>query len=81
MFGSPVREANGGLAAYQFAVTLCQGSGGGEIRTREHLSASPVFKTGAIGRSATPPVAVFPWFLPFLKNRFFYLLPSLLLAK
>jgi hypothetical protein len=30
-------------------------SGGGEIRTRERLSTSPVFKTGAIGRSATPP--------------------------
>jgi len=30
-------------------------SGGGEIRTLERLATSPVFKTGAIGRSATPP--------------------------
>src|ERR1700687_2362496 len=30
-------------------------SGGGEIRTRGRLATSPVFKTGAIGRSATPP--------------------------
>ncbi len=35
-------------------------SGGGEIRTRGRLATSPVFKTGAIGRSATPPAnAVF----------------------
>ena len=29
--------------------------GGGEIRTLEGLSPSPVFKTGAFNRSATPP--------------------------
>src|SRR5471030_2018873 len=29
--------------------------GGGEIRTHEELSHLPVFKTGAINRSATPP--------------------------
>lgn len=31
-------------------------SGGGGIRTLGRLAPSPVFKTGAIGRSATPPV-------------------------
>src|SRR5690349_6507935 len=30
-------------------------SGGGEIRTHETLAGLPVFKTGAFGRSATPP--------------------------
>jgi hypothetical protein len=30
-------------------------SGGGGIRTLDCLAAVPVFKTGAIGRSATPP--------------------------
>src|SRR5262249_32847197 len=30
-------------------------SGGGGIRTLDELSLMPVFKTGAIGRSATPP--------------------------
>jgi hypothetical protein len=34
-------------------------SGGGGIRTRERLAASPVFKTGAINHSATPPGAPF----------------------
>jgi hypothetical protein len=29
--------------------------GGGEIRTHEGLTPSPVFKTGAFNRSATPP--------------------------
>ena len=29
--------------------------GGGEIRTLEGLTPSPVFKTGAFNRSATPP--------------------------
>lgn len=33
-------------------------SGGGEIRTLGRLATSPVFKTGAIGRSATPPVVL-----------------------
>lgn len=31
-------------------------NGGGGIRTLGRLATSPVFKTGAIGRSATPPV-------------------------
>ena|SRR5665213_1602219 len=30
-------------------------NGGGEIRTHETLAGLPVFKTGAFGRSATPP--------------------------
>ncbi len=34
---------------------FCEVGGGGEIRTLEGLSSSPVFKTGAFNRSATPP--------------------------
>ena len=30
--------------------------GGGEIRTHERITPSPVFKTGAFNRSATPPL-------------------------
>lgn len=37
-------------------------SGGGGIRTRGHLSVSSVFKTDAIGRSATPPKHFGAWF-------------------
>ena len=33
--------------------------GGGGIRTRESLTTLPVFKTGAINRSATPPWNIF----------------------
>jgi hypothetical protein len=44
-----------GLRPDRVCVTPADTSGGGEIRTRERLTASPVFKTGAIGRSATPP--------------------------
>src|SRR5688572_24170071 len=32
-----------------------ESNGGGEIRTHETLAGLPVFKTGAFGRSATPP--------------------------
>ena len=31
--------------------------GGGEIRTHEGLAPLPVFKTGALNRSATPPLS------------------------
>ncbi len=34
---------------------FCSQSGGGGIRTRGALAGTPVFKTGAISRSATPP--------------------------
>ena len=39
-------------------------SGGGEIRTHGPLSETPVFKTGAFNRSATPPL--------FIRNYCFY---------
>jgi hypothetical protein len=38
-----------------FCLFLPFNSGGGEIRTHGALSGTPVFKTGAFGRSATPP--------------------------
>ena len=43
------------IASTRDPLGLHETSGGGEIRTLERLAASPVFKTGAIGRSATPP--------------------------
>ena len=36
----------------------CDANGGGGIRTPETLAGLPVFKTGAINRSATPPWGV-----------------------
>jgi integrase/recombinase XerD len=43
------------VATMQDTLRPSETSGGGEIRTLERLATSPVFKTGAIGRSATPP--------------------------
>src|SRR5262245_21112865 len=44
------------LLALFLDVTRYRSSGGGWIRTRERLSSLSVFKTDAIGRSATPPL-------------------------
>ena len=37
------------------APVFTNSGGGGEIRTHGQLALSPVFKTGALNRSATPP--------------------------
>ena len=41
---------------FQVAVELIDFGGSGEIRTHGRLTPSPVFKTGALNRSATLPV-------------------------
>src|SRR6476661_5540403 len=44
------------------ALTKAGQNGGGEIRTHETLAGLPVFKTGAFGRSATPPDIILSYF-------------------
>jgi hypothetical protein len=41
--------------AFEFAGFSEDSGGGGEIRTHGKIAPSPVFKTGALNRSATPP--------------------------
>jgi hypothetical protein len=43
------------MRANFFARAARKNGGGGEIRTHGRLAPSPVFKTGALDRSATPP--------------------------
>ena len=49
-------------------VSFC--CGGGEIRTHGGLTTTPVFKTGPLSRSGTPPILYFnlSWFLDYHKK-------------
>ena len=51
---------------YYISVRTWTSGGGGEIRTHGPVAQTPVFKTGALDHSATPPKAFgfyFRWFL------------------
>ena len=45
------------MVGWRGEALACDSGGGGEIRTHERITPSPVFKTGAFNRSATPPLA------------------------
>jgi hypothetical protein len=43
------------VARYKQRAVITATGGGGEIRTHDTLASMPVFKTGALNHSATPP--------------------------
>ena len=55
---SPFRETKKPTKPLIFKDLMGFLSGGGGIRTPEGLAPLPVFKTGAFGRSATPPLVI-----------------------